>query len=221
MPAIGSSSSSSCGRLASARPTSSARCSPCDSASIAVARLGAEADSSSTSRARVDERRVARRPAATREKLVAAAACTASATLSSTLKRCEELRDLERAREAAARALVRRQARDVVRRRRRSRPRSLGELAGELRDQRRLAGAVRADQRVHLAARARRGRRVGRDDAAEALVEAAHVEQRLRRRASSDARGARRAVQQADEPVAREQHDGEQHPAGPELPVPV
>src|SRR5205085_8014346 len=46
------------------------------------------------------------------------------------------------------------------------------EHAGDLTDQRRLAGAVRPDQRVHLAARHFQGHIVGGDDAAEAFADA-------------------------------------------------
>ena len=63
------------------------------------------------------------------------------------------------------------------------RPRSGAQLAGELRHQRRLAGAVRADQRVHLAAAHLQVDAVGRDHAAEALAQAAA------RRAAARSRG--------------------------------
>ena len=76
--------------------------------------------------------------------------------------------DLERAREPQPHAGVRRQARDVVARRSGS-CRSRAQLAGELGDQRRLAGAVGADQRVDLARPHVDRDVVGRDQAAEAL----------------------------------------------------
>ena len=69
------------------------------------------------------------------------------------------------------------------------------ELAAELRDERRLAGAVRADQRVHLAGADVEVDVVGRDHAAEALLEAAHLRAAVAPVAAvaHDARGARRA----------------------------
>ena len=158
MPAIGSSSSTRRGRLASARPTSSARCSPCESASMRERRAWRRGRRRRALRARCSNSAGSRRTGRQAPRLDPLAACTASATLSSTLEAPEQPRDLERAHQPAPRALVRRQPRDVgaveddaaaVAR----------ELAGELRHQRRLAGAVRPDQRMHLAAPHLAGRR--------------------------------------------------------------
>src|SRR5512138_2273872 len=52
------------------------------------------------------------------------------------------------------------------------------ELAGELRHQRRLAGAIGADQGMHLALPHLQVDAITRHDAAEALAQALHVEQR-------------------------------------------
>src|SRR6185369_13497640 len=69
------------------------------------------------------------------------------------------------------------------------------ELAAELRDQGRLAGAVRADQGMDFASVDAQVDAVGRDQPAEALLEAAHVEQRRGRRVPGhDSDGARRRV---------------------------
>jgi hypothetical protein len=64
------------------------------------------------------------------------------------------------------------------------------ELPAELRHQRRLAGAVGADEGVDLAARDLQVDAIGRDQAAEALLEAAHVEQRRVDRGSRGGHGA-------------------------------
>ena len=103
MPAIGSSSSSSCGRVASARPTSSARCSPCESCGDAAAwPASARPTSASTARASSNSAR-SRRTGRQNGKLEPLRACTASARLSSTLSAAEDAGDLVAAREAAPR----------------------------------------------------------------------------------------------------------------------
>ena len=63
----------------------------------------------------------------------------------------EGLHDLEGARHAGARVAVRRAAGDVLRRRSARVPLSGLQEAGHQREQRRLAGAVRADQRAQAA----------------------------------------------------------------------
>ncbi len=102
-------------------------------------------------------------------------------------------RDLERARQAVAGAPVRRPGGDVGTGED-DRAAVARELAAELRHQGRLAGAVRADQGVDLAGVDVQVDAIGRDQPAEALLEAAHVEQRRGRRAScvmaATARGA-------------------------------
>src|SRR5207245_591439 len=89
--------------------------------------------------------------------------------------------DLERAGETAMRARRHAEARDVL----------AGEadlsrrgahLAGELRDQRRLAGAVGTDHRVQLALGDSEREAVSRGDAAEALDEVYGLEQRASHR---------------------------------------
>ncbi len=86
--------------------------------------------------------------------------------------------DLERARQAQRAAAIGRQMRDVaaghgntagVRR----------EMSRELADQRRLAGAVRADDGVQLALRDIERDMVGSKDAAEAAHQLVDVEQRI------------------------------------------
>src|SRR6266853_345022 len=90
MPAIGSSRSTSRGRVASARPTSSARCSPCASVAATAASRPASPISpamvraSSKSGASSETRRQ-------KEKLEPLLACTASARLSSTVRRLNML----------------------------------------------------------------------------------------------------------------------------------
>ena len=94
------------------------------------------------------------------------------------------------------------------------------ELAAELRHEGGLAGAVRADQGMDLAGVDAQVDAIGRDQAAEALLEAAHVEQRrCRRGVGHDERRRAPSRPQPDDALAREQHDGEQDPAGPELVV--
>ena len=83
-------------------------------------------------------------------KLCGSVACTASATLPSAVKLSKmlviwnERASPSRARGAVGRSVMSRPSKWI-------RPASGRELAGQLADQRRLAGAVRADQRVHLA----------------------------------------------------------------------
>ena len=90
----------------------------------------------------------------------------------------EQPRDLERPCQPAPRPLVRRKMGDVVAGE--DDPAAVGpHLAGELRHQRRLAGAVRADQRVHFAGMHSQVDAGARDHAAEALGKLLHVEQRL------------------------------------------
>ena len=158
-PAIGSSSSSMRGLPASAIASSSCRCSPWLKA--AAGRSSRAPRPTRASAARAGSRNsVSRRASRQKRNEWPACACTASATLSSTLKIEKQRRDLERARQPERAARVHRQRGDVV----------AGEvdaagvrtqLAGQLRDQRGLAGAVRADHRVQLARRhvESRGRR--------------------------------------------------------------
>ena len=118
--------------------------------------------------------------------------------------------DLERAREPELAAPVDRQRGDVV----------AGEadaagigrdLAGELADQRGLAGAVRPDDRMQLAGRHverdRRRRRPRRRSAWSG------------RRSASSASATARAREQAVDAAAREQHDQQQQRAEHDLPV--
>ena len=122
----------------------------------------------------------------------------------------EQRGDLERAGEPERAAPPGRQGRDVpageddaagVR----------GDLAGELADQRGLAGAVRADDGVQLAGGTSSDDVVGGDDAAEALGQAVDLQQRLRHGAQPR--------QHAVDAAAREQHDQQQHGAQHQLPV--
>ena len=92
-------------------------------------------------------------------------------------QRVEELVDLERADDAAAHAPMRGERRDVVAVER-DRPRGRLEHAGEQVDQRRLAGAVRADQGVARAALDAERDVVGRRQAAEALDQRARLGER-------------------------------------------
>ena len=94
--------------------------------------------------------------------------------------------DLERARQPEPAALVGRQPGDVA----------AGELdgagirhqlSGQLADQRGLAGAVRADDRVQLARRDIEREIVGRDDAAEAADQVFDAEQGISHGATSRA----------------------------------
>src|SRR4029079_6006934 len=69
------------------------------------------------------------------------------------------------------------------------------ELAAELRHEGGLAGAVRADQGMDLAGVDAQVDAIGRDQSAESLLEAAHVEQRrCRRGVGHESVGARRRV---------------------------
>ena len=86
MPAIGSSSSTSRGRLASAMPTSSARRSPCDSWSIAWARLSVQPHLGQQRCERCSNSAVSARTGRHARKLLPETACSASAMLSSTVK---------------------------------------------------------------------------------------------------------------------------------------
>ena len=105
----------------------------------------------------------------------------------------EQRGDLERAREPELAAAVGRQRGDVVAVE--TDAAGVGrDLAGELADQRGLAGAVRADDGVQLARRHVERDVVGGDDAAEALAQAVDLQQRLSHGAPSPAgRRCRRA----------------------------
>ena len=119
----------------------------------------------------------------------------------------KQARDLERARQAVAGAVGASARRVMSAPAKTIRPRSLAQLAAELRHQRRLAGAVRADQRVDLAGVRRAGRRgrsrPGRRSASRGRARRAAA--RPRRRVMTRRRAAPR--QQADDALAREQHD--------------
>ena len=86
------------------------------------------------------------------------------------------------------------------------------DLAGELADQRGLAGAVRPDDGVQLALRDIERDIVGGDHAAEALGQALDREQRV-------SHGSDLARSNAVDAAAGEQHDQQQHRAEDELPV--
>ena len=123
-------------------------------------------------------------------------ACTASATFSQRGEVRKQRRDLERAREPEQAAVIDRQRGDVL---------SVehdaagvrDDLAGELADQRGLAGAVRADDGLQLARHHVERDIVGGDHAAEALGQALDLEQRVSHgrtsRAGCRCRRARRA----------------------------
>ena len=90
MPAIGSSRSTSRGRVASARPTSSARCSPCASAAATAASRPASPISPAIIRAS-SKSGASSETGRQKEKLEPLLACTARARLSSTVKRLNML----------------------------------------------------------------------------------------------------------------------------------
>src|SRR5438477_7601939 len=90
MPAIGSSRSTSRGRVASARPTSSARCSPCARAPTTTASRPASPISPAIVRAS-SKSGASAETGPQKEKLEPLLACTASARLSSTVKRLNML----------------------------------------------------------------------------------------------------------------------------------
>ncbi len=177
MPAIGSSSSTRRGRLASAMPTSSARCSPCESWSMRASALSARPSAASSARARSNSACSARtgRQAA---KLAALRGLHRERQVVEHRQALEQPRDLERARQAAPRALVRDEPRDVVRRRRCTLP-AVAAPAGR----RAAPPAWSCPRRSGRSARGSRRRdlqidAIGGDQAAEALAQAAHVEQR-------------------------------------------
>ena len=128
-------------------------------------------------------------------------------------QRVEQLVDLEGADDAAANPLVRGERRDVVAVEQ-DRPGGRLENAGEQVDQRRLAGAVRADQGVAGAARELERDVVGRRQAAEALDERARREDRRHRlRARAEPRP------RSHEALAPDEHQHDQEQAEPEVPV--
>src|SRR2546421_8503911 len=90
MPAIGSSRRTSRGRVASARPTSSARCSPCASAAAPAASRPASPISPAIIRAS-SKSGASSETGRQKEKLEPLLACTARARLSSTVKRLNML----------------------------------------------------------------------------------------------------------------------------------
>src|SRR5712691_13508 len=90
MPAIGSSRSTSRGRVASARPTSSARCSPCASVATTTASRPASPISPAMVRASLKSG-ASSETRRQKEELEPLLACTASARLSSTVKRLNRL----------------------------------------------------------------------------------------------------------------------------------
>src|SRR2546422_7724390 len=90
MPAIGSSRSTSRGGVASARPTSSARCSPCASVAATAASCSASPISPAIARAS-SKSSASEETGRQKEKLEPLPACTASARMSSTEKRLNRL----------------------------------------------------------------------------------------------------------------------------------
>ena len=175
MPAIGSSSSSMRGRVASAMAISSWRCSPWLMLETSTSSRPARPTRASTSRA---GSRNAASLRASRQKLerMAGVRLHRERHVVERGEIVEQRGDLERAREPELAAPVDRQRGDVV----------AGEadaagvrrdLAGELADQRGLAGAVRADDGVQLARRHRERDAVGGDHAAEALGQSVDLQQ--------------------------------------------
>ena len=108
----------------------------------------------------------------------------------------EQRGDLERAGEAELAAAKNRQTRDIAAREADA-SRVGRDLAGELANQRGLAGAVRSDDRVQLALRNGERNRVGGNHAAEALAEIFDFQERVShgapRRADRQCRRARTA----------------------------
>ena len=167
VPASGSSSSSKSGRVASASPTSSARCSPCASWSARVPARCAAGRSRRAALRLVEERLLAAHRAPERQAR-AAARLHGKRKVVERRQRLEQPGDLVRAHQAAGDPLVRRQPGDVLALEqdpaavRQQRARQLVDQAG-------LAGAVRAEQGVHLAGGDLERHVVGGVDAAEAL----------------------------------------------------
>ena len=149
MPAIGSSSSSRRGRLASAIAISSARRSPCDSAAAGVVGPVGEPDLGQHAAARSRSRGVARSRAPEAE-AVAGVRLHRERDVVERGELAEDAGDLERARDAERAPAAPARAANVVAGEA-DRAGIRAQFAGELPDQRRLAGAVRADQRVDLA----------------------------------------------------------------------
>src|SRR6267143_1831259 len=162
MPAIGSSRSSSRGRVASAMATSSWRCSPCARLPARTLILSSRPTSSSTWRAGA----VSAGSRLNRERDI--------------LERREagiDAGDLERARQALARALRRRKRGDVLARE--ADAAGVGaQVSRELADEGGLAGAVGSDERVRLALGDMEIDAVARAQRAEALAKALYFKHR-------------------------------------------
>ncbi len=122
-------------------------------------------------------RRLRRRHGCQKPKLDPMRACTASTMLSRALNRAKDVGDLIRAREPGRDTLVRRLAGDVSPRRRML-PSSGRSAPESWLNQGRLAGAVRTDERVEFSGGDVEVESIGGDETAEALAQAAHLQQR-------------------------------------------
>ena len=182
MPATGSSSSSSRGRVASAMAISSWRCSPC--ASVGPRRRRARrARPRSRTRGPARAAPLGARGAPEAE-AVAGVGLHGQRDVVERAEVAKDAGDLERAGQAALRARGR-DRRGDVRAGEADRARVGAQVAGELADERRLAGAVGADDRQRLALGHVEVDAVGGDEAAEALGEPAHHEERLSHRGAA------------------------------------
>ena len=136
------------GLVASASAISSSRCLPYGSWRVTQSRVGVELQRFEQARAPRRQRRAcATRRDASQRRTRPARSQIASATDSSTVRPRKQRVDLERARQAALDARVRRQCGDALAAQDHV-ARVGAQHAGEQVDERRLAGAVRTDQRV-------------------------------------------------------------------------
>ena len=216
MPAAGSSSSRIRGLVASASAISTSRCLPYGR--FARQRVGLDGRAAAIAAApapRPPPRAASPRCGARRPARPSALADRRARRLEHREAR-EQRVDLERARHAALHALVLRKrgdplvAQEHVARGRRER-------AGQQVDERRLAGAVRPDQRVPRAVRKGERDVAVRAECAELLREPRRAQRG--RHVLAHAARSRSASAAPRMPSAREEHDDDQQQAEPELPV--
>ena len=175
VPAVGSSSSSNFGSMASAMASSSARFSPCESCPARMCARSARPTSASASMAgSFNAGSIAALPRT--RKLEPARACTASATFSSAENPGKDGTDLERSRQAQSCARVHRQGRDVAVGKH-DFARVGGSQPGNLIDQRRLAGPIRSNDGMQLVRHDVESEVVGHDQGAEFLLQPLEAEQ--------------------------------------------